>query len=155
MSTQMQLVEVAQTQLTSDDYYTPAWVFERLGLKFDVDVAAPPGGVEWIPARHHFTKADDGLAQPWSGRVWMNPPYSAPEPWVDRFIRHGNGVCLVPFSNGRWMHRLWNAADGLALPADSALKFVGGGIPIRTVLAAMGHECSIALRGFGVVRTAL
>ena len=33
-----------QSELTSDDYYTPAWVFERMGIEFDLDPCAPPGG---------------------------------------------------------------------------------------------------------------
>jgi hypothetical protein len=30
---------------TSDDYYTPPFIFEALGVEFDLDVSAPPGGV--------------------------------------------------------------------------------------------------------------
>jgi hypothetical protein len=66
-----------QTEMTSDDYYTPPWIFETLGLTFDLDVASPPGGIDWIPARRYFTIADDGLSQPWQGFVWMNPPTQA------------------------------------------------------------------------------
>lgn len=146
------MFEVAQEQATSDDYYTPEWVFRAMGLHFDLDVAAPPGGVPWIPCSKYFTKAEDGLSRPWYGRVWMNPPYSQPEPWVDRFIAHSNGVCLVPMSNGRWFHRLWLAADGLVLPADSAFKFVGGGIPIRTVLAAFGSSNVAGIESIGRCR---
>jgi hypothetical protein len=39
-----QLFPVPQTVTTSDDYYTPPHIFERLGLTFDLDVCAPPGG---------------------------------------------------------------------------------------------------------------
>src|SRR5690606_35780948 len=52
----------------SDDYYTPAWLFDALGLTFDLDVASPPGGVEWVPAARFYTVEDDGLSQPWTGR---------------------------------------------------------------------------------------
>lgn len=40
----MTLFGAEQTQATSDDYYTPAWIFETLGLRFNLDVCAPPPG---------------------------------------------------------------------------------------------------------------
>jgi hypothetical protein len=149
---QATLFGVEQAERTSDDYYTPPWIFDRLALDFDLDVCAPPGGIPWIPAVRHFTKEDDGLAQPWHGRVWMNPPFSLPEPWVDRFITHRNGVCLVPMSNGRWFHRLWGEADGITLPVANAIQFIGGGIPIRCALVAFGPENVAALGLLGRVR---
>ena len=30
---------------TTDDYYTPPFIFEALGLHFDLDVSGPAGGV--------------------------------------------------------------------------------------------------------------
>ena len=55
---------------TTDDYYTPKWFFESLGLQFDIDVAAPIQGIPWIPAKKWFSQADDGLAQDWGG-LWF------------------------------------------------------------------------------------
>ena len=52
------LFAYGQDQATSDDYYTPAWVFDRMGLRFDLDVAAPPGGVSWLPADRVLTVAE-------------------------------------------------------------------------------------------------
>jgi hypothetical protein len=37
-----------------------------------------------VRARAFFTARDDGLARPWRGNVWLNPPYAAGV--VDRFI---------------------------------------------------------------------
>lgn len=143
-----------QTALTSDDYYTPAWVFERLGITFDIDVCAPPGGIPWIPAERYFAMEDDGLAQPWEGRVWMNPPYSSPSAWVDKFIAHGNGVCLVPFAKSAWFDRLWASADAIVAPGVAASRFVGGPIFMPVHLAAYGAECVEAIGRLGVARVA-
>lgn len=84
-------------ELTDDDWYTPKTLFDALGVTFDIDVAAPPGGVSWIPATRYYTEQDDGLDAPWDGSIWMNPPYSKPKPWVERMAReHTEGIALVP-----------------------------------------------------------
>ena len=64
----------------SDEWYTPRLIFETMGLQFDLDVAAPITGSPWVGASNFYSIEDDGLAQPWSGKVWMNPPYSKPSP---------------------------------------------------------------------------
>lgn len=144
------LFAVRQEQLTSDDYYTPPWVFERMGLTFDLDVCAPPGGVTWIPANRYFTQEDDGLAQLWHGRVWMNPPYSNATPWVERFIAHRNGVCLVPHAKSGWHVQLWTECDGAALVRP--FEFVGGWPFLPVWFAAFSDECVDAIGRLGVVR---
>ena len=45
----------------------------RFGAPFTLDVAAAPHNAK---AERYYTRADDGLLQPWTGRVWCNPPYS-------------------------------------------------------------------------------
>jgi hypothetical protein len=145
-----------QHQLTSDDYYTPGWIFTALNVKFDLDVAAPPGGSPTVPADHYYTQLDDGLSAIWFGRVWMNPPFSRPEPWMKRFLDHGNGIGLIPFSKSRWFHDAWQTVDAITnLPAN--LKFIdprgkNGSIFMPVCLIAMGHDNANALRQIGKVR---
>lgn len=43
-------------KVTSDDCYTPRWVFDAMGLEFDLDVAAPNGGPWHVPAKLRHTK---------------------------------------------------------------------------------------------------
>lgn len=157
MSATLPLFGAPQAQATSDDYYTPAWVFERMGLSFDLDVASPPSGIPWIPAARYFTMEDDGLTQPWTGRVWMNPPFSAATSWVRKFIEHRNGVCLVPQAKAQWHVELWDAADAVAVP-HSRFTFTGGpaegNIRFAVMFAAFGDECVEAISRLGTVRRA-
>ena len=148
------LFGVAQGQRTSDDVYTPAWIFDRLGLRFDLDVAAPPGGAPLVPADRYLDAEADGLSAPWHGRVWMNPPYSNVTPWVRRFVAHRHGVALVPFARSRWLNRLWDEADALVVPANVGSFTWADGVTMRfpVYLAAFGDECCAALRRIGVVR---
>lgn len=121
---QPNLFNAPQETRTSDDYYTPRWIFDAMGITFDLDVACPPEGPINVPAARYYTAADDGLAQPWEGRVWMNPPYSKPAPWVRRWINHANGIALLPcVKESGWVYELWQSdAKVVWINADS-IKF--------------------------------
>lgn len=86
----------------TDEWYTPPRIVAALG-PFDLDPCAGPMN----HAARNLRREDDGLAQPWSGRVWLNPPYSNVHEWLTRFMDHGDGVALV---NARpetqWFQRL-------------------------------------------------
>lgn len=145
------LFSVEQSEKTSDDYLTPRWVFDTLGLIFDLDVAAPPWETH-VPAARKFTKADDGLSQEWEGRVWMNPPFSNIAPWAERFITHRHGIAIFPFSKSAWGHRVWQSVDGLVFAGPHASNFVGGPIFMPVLFACFGDECVEALGRLGRVR---
>lgn len=112
--------------MANDEMFTPYWVFEALDLKFDIDVASShnPHVVEC--AWKKYTIDEDGLAQDWNGLVWMNPPFSKVTPWIEKWLDHANGLCLVPLSsNGRWVNTLWESDAKLVyLPPN--MKFIGG-----------------------------
>lgn len=79
----------------SNDWMTPRWIIEDLG-PFDLDPCRCYGQRQEC-AKHSYTVDDDGLAQKWFGRVWLNPPYgSALKHWLKRLAEHGDGVALVP-----------------------------------------------------------
>ena len=59
------------------EWYTPNHIIERvLGMfeGIDLDPCSNSHEVPNVPAQAHYTQADDGLAQPWHGYVYMNPP---------------------------------------------------------------------------------
>jgi hypothetical protein len=142
----------------SDEWYTPGHIFKSLGLVFDIDVCAPPGGIKYIPALRSFDVHVDGLTQEWTGLVWMNPPYSKPTPWVEKWLDHGNGVALVPTSKALWTQRLWQSSAKVAL-LEPNLKFerpdgTKKQIFMQCWLWAIGEESIDALHNgnFGKIR---
>ena len=151
------LFGLPQASITSDDHYTPRWVFETLELQFDLDVSAPPGGIPWIPAKNYYTQADDGLASPWIGKVWMNPPYSRVSQWIDRFVDHGDGIGLISLFKSKWLEKAWTTVDGI-VPLPSSIKFDRpDSLPAKSInfpsfLIAMGSKNVKALNRFGRVR---
>jgi phage N-6-adenine-methyltransferase len=111
----------------SVDWYTPKWIFDELGLEFDLDPAAPKGGVPWIPAKKHYSKEENGLIQPWEGRVWLNPPYGKyTGAWLEKMHHHRAGVALVfARTDCKWFHKYVVKADAI-LFLKGRVKFVDG-----------------------------
>jgi hypothetical protein len=63
----------------NNEWYTPASIVDAARLvmgSIDTDPATSELANRTVGASQIFTAADDGRAQQWSGKVWMNPPYS-------------------------------------------------------------------------------
>jgi len=89
--------------VVTDERYTPGWVLD-LVIKvlggIDLDPCADPQ--RRVQATTHFTKNDNGLEQPWSGRVFLNPPFSNSRDWIrtlSLYVASGavsSAVVLIP-----------------------------------------------------------
>lgn len=88
---------------------TPQNLFDKLNQEFGFDLDACAEG--WNhKCDKYFTPDIDGLAQEWSGTVWMNPPYGHEiKSWIRKAYKESlNGstvVCLVPArTETAWFH---------------------------------------------------
>ena len=157
MKIQDSLFNLEQTEQSTNDHYTPKWIFDLLGAEFDIDVASPPNGVPWIPCKRYFTQLDDGLTQDWKGLVWCNPPFSNIDPWIDRLNAHRNGIALLPHTKGSWRRKVWKEADGIVeWETLTEIRFMHIGkektIFPTTFLAGWGDTAIEAMKRVGRVR---
>jgi hypothetical protein len=70
-----------------------------------------------------FSTKDDGLVQEWNGVVWMNPPYSKPSPWVNKWLKHKNGFALLPAAKSQWFLDLWHS-EAVVVPLQVNTRFI-------------------------------
>jgi hypothetical protein len=132
----------------TDDWYTPPDIFDALGLIFDLDPCSP-GPAHWVPARKIYMEEDDGLVQPWSGTVFMNPPFGRRNghvPWLRKFLAHGDGVAIVrAYTSSAWFHQWAVKAQTMCFPRGKT-KFIR---PDGSIGRAPGH--GVVLLGMGAV----
>ena len=109
------------------EWETPPALFAELdGIfgGFTLDPCATPQNAK---CARYFTREDDGLSQPWSGKVFMNPPYGREiGKWVKKAWAESLGgalvVCLLPARvDTRWWHEY--ARKGHVYFVRGRLKF--------------------------------
>jgi len=130
------------------DWLTPPFVLEALGGagSFDLDPCAPLNR-PWDIARQHYTIEDDGLVMPWTGRVWLNPPYTTGVigKWLSRLVEHGTGTALIfaRTETAAFHETVWRAGDAL-LFLEGRLHFH---VPADTWFEQKGKPPILVKRG--------
>jgi ParB family chromosome partitioning protein len=111
------------------EWYTPPQYIEAARLvmgSIDTDPASSAVAQLTVQATNYLTADDDGLAQPWHGNVWLNPPYKASliVSFIDRLVsHHGQWICLT--NNGTdtaWGQKLLSAAHAVCF-TDHRIRF--------------------------------
>lgn len=140
-----------------DEWLTPPAILEALG-PFDLDPCAAVNQ-PWQTARRHYTVEDNGLAQPWDGRVWCNPPYGlAAAQWLALCAHHGNAIALIfaRTETRMFFDHVWAKADALLFlegrlhfhHIDGSRAKANSGAP--SVLVAYGKNNVAALITSGI-----
>jgi site-specific DNA-methyltransferase (adenine-specific) len=115
------------------EWATPQDLFDRLHAQygFTLDGCATAKNAK-CPA--YFTIVEDGLAQIWTGRVWMNPPYGREiRDWMRKAWEASQTtaevvVCLVPArTDTAWWHEY--AKHGAVDFLPGRLRFGGAEHP--------------------------
>lgn len=108
------------------EWLTPPEILRALGA-FDLDPCSPVGR-PWDTAARHYTIEDDGLSKPWTGRVWLNPPYGPQTGrWLRRLSRHDDGIALVFARTETEMFHRWG------WDVASAMFFLRGRIRFHSI----------------------
>jgi phage N-6-adenine-methyltransferase len=111
------------------EWGTPQALFDTLNTEFAfaTDVAAQAANAKCV---RYFTPSQDGLAQPWEGVCWCNPPYGRTLGlWVAKAytsaLQGATVVCLVPVrTDTKWWQRYVTPAVEVRFLAGR-LTFVG------------------------------
>ena len=131
---------------TRDDWETPPELFRRLHDEFDftLDAAASPENAKCGKFLSGPCHACDptaptqsralcrcGHCSPWSGTVWLNPPYGKGlGVWIDKAASEAlrnlaTTVMLLPAnSDTAWFRRLWEVASEIRF-LSGRVQFVG------------------------------
>lgn len=116
---------------------------------FDLDPCCLPSSAK---APRYFTPDDDGLAQEWIGRVFMNPPYGRGiGAWITKARESADAgavvVCLIPArTDTAWWH------DEVMAHA-SQIRFVVGRLKFSGSPVNAPFPCAVVVFGLGPGRT--
>lgn len=154
-----------------NEWYTPSNLIDCarsfLGA-IDLDPASSALANETVRAMTWYDVEQDGLAQRWHGRVWMNPPYARGliERFVERLMEsHLAGdvpEALILVNNAtdtRWFHHLQSAPHRHTLALSYRVKFLSpeGRDPnamqgqVVVYLGSRRAEFTLAFSAHGVV----
>jgi len=110
--------EVIHVSDGSDEWYTPAPYVESVRTVMggiDLDPASSDDAQRVVMAKEYYTPDDNGLAQDWHGKVYLNPPYSMPavaqftKQVIEKYKAGEIEEAIVLVNNATdttWFHRL-------------------------------------------------
>jgi hypothetical protein len=138
------------------EWVTPDYILDAarhaLASGFDLDPASTPAANRRVRAARIYTIGEDGLSQPWRGRVWLNWPFSRKgnRLWVSKLVGEFESgrvtaACCISFASTSetWFKALlsrpqcyiWGRVNYL-LPSGDAMH----GCTRGSVVTYFGHD---------------
>lgn len=163
LNTQTQWLEPHGSSNENDEWYTPAWLFDAIGIEFDLDPCSPGRPPSSVPAKLLYTQAENGLGRDWAGSVWLNPPFTSKREWYQKLVEHGDGIALMPARTETHDLQDYMGAAGLLLFMKGRIYFErghrpganGNGVtstpPFGCVLCAYGERMVSALKNSKII----
>jgi hypothetical protein len=113
-----------------------AWLLEMWPDGIDLDPCSNATSI--VPARTKYTVDDNGLGKGWRGRVFVNPPWSDPEPWyqtaqITSMLGGAEVVVLTHVATGTrwWREMVWPRASAVCFHAPRLNFLDADGNPIK------------------------
>ena len=135
----------------NEGWYTPDDLMDLVRAvlgEIDLDPASNDDAQQRVGAARYFTKDDDGLAQQWEGRVYLNPPYTGGlvDQFADKLVEEyqlGNVSEAIWLTNNStdtaWFDKLASCA--------SAVLFIRGRVKFWTLDADGTERIGAPLQG--------
>jgi hypothetical protein len=145
----------------SPEWYTPPHIVSCVLATFgaiDLDPCSNSLTAPVIPAAAYYTTAENGLAQPWRGRVYMNPPYGRViAEWVAKLLSEylaGNvteAVALVPARTDTEWFRCMKAYPRCFVAGRLNFSGAENSAPVPSAVIYLGPNIARFVQAFGSV----
>ena len=136
--------------MSNDNLQTPKYIIDALG-SFDLDPCA--GAFTDIGIKNISDQLGGcGLSEKWEGCVYVNPPFSQKEKWIQKMIDHGNGILLLPErGSAPWFGPLAKSC-GCYFVMGKKINFIGGSSSnnVGSVLFPFGNEAIEKIKNSGL-----
>lgn len=125
----------------NNEWYTPPAYIDAARIvlgDIDLDPASSELANSHIGAKRIYTAEDDGLAQDWFGRVWLNPPYAShligrfAEKLVESVEDGGVPEAIVLVNNATettWFGHIISVASAITFPSSRVRFWQPDGTP--------------------------
>lgn len=109
----------------NDKLETPKYIIDAIG---DIDLDPCAGLTTKIGTVENWNieRGENGLSKEWFGFVFCNPPFSEKDLWIEKMLKHRNGILLLPErGSAPWFGRIAKECDKYFV-IGKKINFIGG-----------------------------